>query len=296
MQNFLVIIGIILFFFIAPQIEADQESAPPATSPPPLTSSETNGTTEPPPSEIFVPDQGYWISVGAGMGSISTASTTQDLSLGWDYHLGPKYEFGPYYKKVALKYPEDQYFENTGYTETRSYNVVAQLYGIQLKSKLKPARYLQFGVGLCTTTSKIDSVQTDAPLASTSGGTTKGFSPSIGLEIGYLYRFEFNRFNLGLNLGFFTTSTNVKESYSEVSAGVNFEFKTGHIVKSEDEDSKKSSKVPLPEESQAAPVGPKNQESTIHPTPAETATPAANLKEDKSKDSRPSQVSPNPFN
>ena len=174
----------------------------------------------------------YALGIPGNLSFEKNKSTT--IEVGTEYYLIHAITAGIFYRSLSGVAVDEVYFSNTGYTETREYQVTARMLG--LSARFHPNKSMQqglfkdviknlslrLGLGLSLTTSVLNSTSSTAPIGSPlSSGERKnlpaiGTATLIGLNYGYAYRY----FGIGAELGYDVTAWGSSESFNEIYGAV----------------------------------------------------------------------------
>jgi hypothetical protein len=157
-----------------------------------------------------------WASSGVGSPGNGLDTPNTHIELGIDYSLNEYFKWGPYYQLITANKKEAFDFPATGYFEKRKYLVSANVLGLQTRIFFFDEWHGRFGLGLSQTKMEIKSIDTNAPIASTSVGYSKSFPLGFSL-VGAIQRvWNLDSFIVESELGYNVTAANSNESFTEV--------------------------------------------------------------------------------
>jgi hypothetical protein len=177
---------------------------------------------------------GVWGNYGLGYSTAGFKRASKDIVIGYDKLFFDALEMGLYARMSSLTYVDKVYFENTGYTEKRSYEISSLLLGPHIRYRLLGKLGLVAGGGVSLLQSKLKSVNSDAPLPSSLNvGDTTTFPLDFGYDLGFYYRYKVGQFRVGAEAGYTLNSLKPSNAIGEFYAVVHLEFYGREIVKEE---------------------------------------------------------------
>jgi hypothetical protein len=180
----------------------------------------------------WVKKHGVWVNGGFGYSTLGLARPARHFILGYDKLFFAALEMGLYARIASLTYIDSIYFENTGYTENRKYEISSLLLGPHLRYRLVGKLGLVVGAGVSVLQSKLKSVSTTAPLPSSlTAGETTTFPLDIGYDLGFYYRYKVGPFRVGAELGYTINSLKPENAVGEFYLGLHIEYYIRGIIR-----------------------------------------------------------------
>lgn len=175
---------------------------------------------------------GVWGNYGFGYTTAGFKRASKDLVFGYDKLFFDALEMGLYARMSSLTYVDSVYFENTGYTEKRSYEISSLLLGPHIRYRLVGKLGLVVGGGVSLLQSKLKGVSTNAPLPSSlTIGETTTFPLDVGYDLGFYYRYKIGQFRVGAEAGYTINSLKPANAIGELYVGFHLEYYAREIVK-----------------------------------------------------------------
>lgn len=243
--------------------------APPAANPDaaaPAPAPAIANSADPKPVQSLTeddPELGWWrrLTIRGGYGMIMVEQPyAKAFSMygAFGYRSRSWLESGFAYRKNQAAYDEKVKFPATGYSETRSYQLESMELTPYLLLRMSRAFSLQLAAGLSSTTSKLDTVTTDAPVpASLAPGFTREASWCPAYHASLIYEYLLGPLGLGLEVGYGSSSSNPDGNLKGLFAGAVLTLRPGA-----------STSNPEPKATPAP-------EAQSSPTPAPAAPPAS---------------------
>ncbi|QDK36489.1 hypothetical protein DOE51_02190 [Bdellovibrio sp. NC01] len=154
-------------------------------------------------------------SLGVGYPGNALEAPSKHLSISLDLWDAGNWKWGPYFAYFLADGKETVNFPSTGYTEVRHSRINSYALGAQGRLRLRPRYNLITALGLSYASQEITSVDTTAPIPSSSVGYKKEFPVGLYGKAGVQYTVTRKNWAYGAELGFeITNMTNSNESFS----------------------------------------------------------------------------------
>ena len=180
-------------------------------------------TKEAPP--LRPPIWNIWLSYGMGIKPLNDVARPAHVELGFGRPLAGPFEYAFYLAQSSAQVRDDIYFQNTGNTENRLYEITSQGTGLRLQAKItnRTSVYSQFGI--TRTTSKLTQVTTDAPIPpALSPGKQEGEVWSTAYRIGASYEYFLKNLSAGASLSYGSSSSNKNAEIRDIALGAHLRF------------------------------------------------------------------------
>jgi hypothetical protein len=175
---------------------------------------------------------GFWANYGIGYSTAGFKRPATDMVFGYDKLFFAALEMGLYLRMSSLTYVDPVYFENTGYSENRTYEISSLLLGPHIRYRLVGQFGLVVGGGVSTLQSKLKNVTTTAPLPSSlTVGDTTMYPLDIGYDLGFYYRYKVGPFRVGAEAGYTINSLKPSNAIGEFYVSLHIEYYIRGIIK-----------------------------------------------------------------
>lgn len=226
---------------------------------------DSNSQTETKTQLRWAKKHGFWANYGIGYSTAGFKRPATDIVFGYDKLFFAALEMGLYLRMSSLTYVDPVYFENTGYTENRTYEISSLLLGPHIRYRLVGQFGLVFGGGVSMLQSKLKNVTTTAPLPSSlTVGDTTMFPLDIGNDLGFYYRYKVGPFRVGAEAGYSINSLKPANAIGEFYVGLHIEYYIRGIIRET---------IEVPTLSDFG-IGTKDQEPGATPQPEVPASPS----------------------
>lgn len=155
------------------------------------------------------------VTLGVGYPGNALEAPSKHLSVSLDLWSAGNWKLGPYFSYFLADGKETVNFPSTGYTEVRHSRINSYALGAQGRFRLRPRYNLITALGLSYAQQEITSVDTTAPIPSSSVGYKKDFPVGLYGKAGVQYTVTRKNWAYGAELGLEVTNLiNSNESFS----------------------------------------------------------------------------------
>ena len=169
----------------------------------------------------------YAFTYGTGKPGNVLGGVSKDLEFEAKYHFEGffnRLDAGLFIRSTSSGYDETLDYD-TGFHENRSYSLKVLTFGPSVRLRIYDGLHLFASGGISKTSSLLSKISTDAPVdPSLAVGYSVPIPTGYAAIGGLSYEYRWSRFGVGLQAGYNISAVNLKESLSEMYAGIYVRF------------------------------------------------------------------------